>query len=87
LGDVRGLGAMMVLEFVKEPAGKEPWPDFVISAIKKCADRGVILLRAGLYSNCIRLLPQLNIPADQLKEGLDIITASIIETYQEMRVG
>jgi 4-aminobutyrate aminotransferase/(S)-3-amino-2-methylpropionate transaminase len=85
LGDVRGRGAMMALEFVKDPVTKEPWPDFVLSAIKKCANRGVMLLRAGLYSNCIRLLPQLDIPTDQLQEGLDIITGAIVETYEEMR--
>ena len=84
LGDVRGRGAMMVLEFVKEPVGKEPWPDFVISAIQKCTANGVILLRAGLYSNCIRLLPQLDIPDDQLQEGLDIIAEAIRQTYNEM---
>ncbi len=85
LGDVRGRGAMMVLEFVKDPHTKEPWPEFVLSAVEKCARRGVILLRAGLYSNCIRLLPQLDIPADQLQEGLEIISASIVDTYEEMR--
>jgi 4-aminobutyrate aminotransferase/(S)-3-amino-2-methylpropionate transaminase len=85
LGDVRGRGAMMALEFVKDPATKEPWPEFVLSALKKCSDRGVMLLRAGLYSNCIRLLPQLDIPTDQLQEGLDIISASVVETYGEMR--
>ena len=84
LGDVRGRGAMMALEFVKDPASKEPWPEFVLSALKKCADRGVMLLRAGLYSNCIRLLPQLDIPTDQLQEGLDIISASVVETYGEI---
>lgn len=85
LGDVRGRGAMMALEFVKGPATKEPWPDFVLSVIQKCADRGVMLLRAGLYSNCIRLLPPINIPADQLQEGLDIMSQSIVETYEEMK--
>ncbi|MCG3211626.1 MAG: 4-aminobutyrate aminotransferase [Anaerolineae bacterium] len=85
LGDVRGCGAMMALEFVKDPASKEPWPDFVLSVIQKCTARGVILLRAGLYSNCIRLLPQLQIPEDQLREGLAIIADSITATAAEMQ--
>jgi 4-aminobutyrate aminotransferase/(S)-3-amino-2-methylpropionate transaminase len=85
LGDVRGRGAMMALEFVKEPATKEPWPEFVIGVIQKCTAKGVLLLRAGLYSNCIRLLPQLDIPEAQLREGLEIIAVSIVETYREMR--
>jgi 4-aminobutyrate aminotransferase/(S)-3-amino-2-methylpropionate transaminase len=85
LGDVRGRGAMMALEFVKEPETKEPWPEFVIGVIQKCTAKGVLLLRAGLYSNCIRLLPQLDIPEAQLREGLEIIAVSIVETYREMR--
>jgi len=85
LGDVRGRGAMMALEFVKDPVSKEPWPDFVMNAIQKSVAGGVMLLRAGLYSNCIRLLPQLDIPDDQLQEGLDVIAASIRATYEEMR--
>ena len=84
LGDVRGCGAMMALEFVKDPLSKEPWPDFVLNVIQKCVNRGLLLLRAGLYSNCIRLLPQLDIPDDQLQEGLQIIAGAIVETYEEM---
>lgn len=85
LGDVRGRGAMMALEFVKDPLTKVPWPEFVLSAIQKCMAKGVLLLRAGLYSNCIRLLPQLDIPEAQLREGLEIMAGSIVETYREMR--
>lgn len=85
LGDVRGRGAMMALEFVKNSVTKDPWPEFVISVIQKCTAKGVLLLRAGLYSNCIRLLPQLDIPEAQLREGLEIMAESIVQTYGEMR--
>ena len=40
LGDVRGRGAMMALEFVKDPVSKEPWPDFVMNAIQKSVAGG-----------------------------------------------
>ncbi len=83
LGDVRGMGAMMVLEFVKDPETKEPWPDFAINAIEKSSKHGVILIRAGLYSNCIRFLPQLDIPEDQLREGYEVVANAICETHQE----
>ncbi|MBI1877407.1 MAG: aminotransferase class III-fold pyridoxal phosphate-dependent enzyme [Chloroflexi bacterium] len=85
LGDVRGRGAMMALEFVKDPVSKEPWPEFVLNVIQKCIAKGVLLLRAGLYSNCIRLLPQLDIPEEQLQEGLGVMATSIVDTYGEMR--
>jgi 4-aminobutyrate aminotransferase/(S)-3-amino-2-methylpropionate transaminase len=84
LGDVRGRGAMMVLEFVKDRDSKTPWPEFVLQVVEQCAKQGVLLLRAGLYSNCIRLLPQLDIPEAQLQEGLQIMTTTIVETYQQM---
>ncbi|RME99626.1 MAG: aminotransferase class III-fold pyridoxal phosphate-dependent enzyme, partial [Chloroflexi bacterium] len=84
LGDVRGHGAMMALEFVKEPSAKTPWPDFVLAVIQKATARGVMLLRAGLYSNCIRLLPQLTIPEDVLQEGLDVLALAIRQTAAEM---
>jgi 4-aminobutyrate aminotransferase/(S)-3-amino-2-methylpropionate transaminase len=84
LGDVRGRGAMMALEVVKNPDSKEPWPEFVLTVIQKCTQRGVMLLRAGLYSNAIRLLPQLDIPEDILREGLSVISSAIYETYREV---
>ena len=85
LGDVRGKGAMMVLEFVHDPLTKEPWPDFVVAVVQKAVAQGVMLIRAGLYSNCIRFLPQLDIPEDQLREGLTIIAKAVRETYVEMK--
>jgi 4-aminobutyrate aminotransferase / (S)-3-amino-2-methylpropionate transaminase / 5-aminovalerate transaminase len=73
LGDVRGHGAMMVIEFVKDRVTKEPWPEIVPEIVKRSFERGVILIRAGLYTNCIRFLPALEIPEDQLREALDAI--------------
>lgn len=84
LGDVRGRGAMMALEFVKDPVSKAPWPEFALNTVQKCARRGVILMQAGLYNNCIRLLPQLEIPGDQLREGLNVIADAILDTCREM---
>lgn len=85
LGDVRGVGAMMVLEFVHDPVGKQPWPEFVLKVVQQAVARGVILIRAGLYSNCIRFLPQLTIPEEQLREGLAVVADSIRETYANTR--
>jgi 4-aminobutyrate aminotransferase / (S)-3-amino-2-methylpropionate transaminase / 5-aminovalerate transaminase len=73
LGDVRGHGAMMVIEFVKDRVTKEPWPEIVPEIVKRSFEQGVILIRAGLYTNCIRFLPALEIPEDQLREALDAI--------------
>lgn len=79
IGDIRGLGAMLVVEFVKNQDTKEPDMDFAMAVIKKSVSKGVILIRAGLYTNCIRFLPPIVITDEQLHEGLDVIEQSIAE--------
>lgn len=83
LGDVRGLGAMMALEFVRDPYTKAPWPEFVAEVVRRSMQRGVILIRAGLYGNCVRFLPQLNIPESALREGLGVVAGTVLELYRE----
>lgn len=87
LGDVRGIGAMMAIEFVKDKDSKEPWLEFPLEVIKHSSAQGVILIRAGLYTNCIRFLPALDIPEDMLREALNIVAENIRKVYKEMVVG
>ncbi len=82
LGDVRGHGAMMVIEFVKDRVTKEPWPEIVPEIVKRSFEQGVILIRAGLYTNCIRFLPALEIPEDQLREALGAIVIAARAAYK-----
>lgn len=77
IAEVRGLGAMLVVEFVKDRTTKEPDMDFAMAVIKRSVANGVILIRAGLYTNCIRFLPPIVITDEQLNEGLDVIEAAI----------
>lgn len=81
LGDVRGLGAMMALEFVKDPKSKEPWPEFVLELVRRNAEKGVITIRAGLYSNALRFLPPLDIPLEMLEEALGVVAENVQEVY------
>mgnify|MGYP000019233272 CR=1 FL=1 len=83
IGEVRGLGAMLVVEFVKDRHTKEPDMDFAMAVIKKSVANGVILIRAGLYTNCIRFLPPIVITDEQLHEGLDVIENAIQEVLNE----
>ncbi len=87
LGDVRGVGAMMALEFVRDPKSKEPWPEFAMETIRRASQRGVILIRAGLYTDCIRFLPALDIPEDMLREALGVVAGAMRETHQALAVG
>jgi len=77
VGDVRGLGPMMAMELVRDRTTKEPARDETLQIIRRAVGRGLILIRAGLYSNCIRLLPPLVIDDQQLREGLSILETAI----------
>jgi 4-aminobutyrate aminotransferase/(S)-3-amino-2-methylpropionate transaminase len=73
IGDVRGMGPMMAMEFVKDRTTREPNGDATKKLVKYCYERGLILMSAGTYGNNIRLLPPLTIEAPVLSEGLDLI--------------
>jgi 4-aminobutyrate aminotransferase / (S)-3-amino-2-methylpropionate transaminase / 5-aminovalerate transaminase len=73
VGDVRGLGAMCAMEIVKDGQSKTPDKETVGKIVKAAAERGLMLLSAGLYGNVIRILMPLTITDDQLEEGLQTL--------------
>lgn len=79
IGDVRGLGAMQLVELVRDRTTKEPAPQETLSIIQNATARGLLLIRAGLYSNCIRFLPPLVISDADLDEALDVLETAIAE--------
>jgi len=79
IGDVRGRGAMLAVEFVR-PGTLDPDPDTTARAAAACHRAGVIVLTCGTYSNVIRLLPPLVIPPALLDEGLSVLESSIVDT-------
>jgi 4-aminobutyrate aminotransferase/(S)-3-amino-2-methylpropionate transaminase len=86
IGDVRGLGSMLVMEFVKDPATKQPWMEATAAVTVETLRRGVITIRAGLYSNCVRFLPPLDITAGQLDEALDVVAASVDQVASDLGI-
>jgi 4-aminobutyrate aminotransferase/(S)-3-amino-2-methylpropionate transaminase len=72
IGDVRGLGAMLAIELVREPRAKAPAPELATAVVDEALRRGLILLKAGVYGNCIRFLGPLTIADGELEEGLDV---------------
>jgi len=85
VGDVRGLGPMLLVEFVADRKLKTPLEiPQVLAIVKKAAAKGVILMRAGLFSNCIRFLPPLNMPLDMAEEALNVVGDSIAEVQKEI---
>ncbi len=81
IGDVRGKGAMVALEFVGED-GLTPDPKSVDAIVAYARDAGLILLSTGSYGNVIRLLPPLNLSDQELEEGLDIIERAVAHAYR-----
>jgi 4-aminobutyrate aminotransferase / (S)-3-amino-2-methylpropionate transaminase / 5-aminovalerate transaminase len=78
VGDVRGLGPMMLAELVRDRDTKEPAsPDTTLQVVRHAVSNGVIVMRAGLFSNGIRLLPPLTMPEDMLREGLAAVGQAI----------
>jgi 4-aminobutyrate aminotransferase / (S)-3-amino-2-methylpropionate transaminase / 5-aminovalerate transaminase len=71
IGDVRGLGAMLAIELVRDRSSKEPAPELASRVAEEAARRGLLLLKAGVHSNCIRVLCPLVIADSELDEALD----------------
>jgi len=72
IGDVRGTGAMLAIELVQSRETKEPAPELATRVIEESLKRGLLLLKAGLYGNCVRVLAPLVITDDELGEALDV---------------
>jgi 4-aminobutyrate aminotransferase/(S)-3-amino-2-methylpropionate transaminase len=72
IGDVRGLGAMLAIELVHDRDTKDPAPDLASAVVEAAAERGLLLLKSGIYSNCIRVLVPLVISEAELDEALGV---------------
>lgn len=77
IGDIRGIGAMIGVELVKDRATKEPAVEETNQIINEAYENGLVLLKAGMYDNVIRFLMPLVITDDQLNAGLDIVEKAI----------
>jgi 4-aminobutyrate aminotransferase/(S)-3-amino-2-methylpropionate transaminase len=80
IGDVRGLGAMLAIELVKDPETKEPDSDVASAIVAAASERGLLLLKSGIYSNCIRVLAPLVLTDAELDEALAVWEEAIEAT-------
>ena len=78
IGDIRGLGAMMAMEFVKNGNPQKPNAEVCQKVMEGCAKNGLIIITAGTHKNIIRLLSPLVITDRQLQKGLDILEKQIV---------
>jgi 4-aminobutyrate aminotransferase/(S)-3-amino-2-methylpropionate transaminase len=79
IGDVRGRGAMMAAEFVKDKKTKEPAKEIVNAVVEKCWKNGLLVLSAGTRGNVVRLLMPLVISDELLNKGFDILENAVFE--------
>ena len=80
IGDVRGLGPMIGMELVKDRKSKEPASDEAGDLVRRCYDKGLIILSCGPHHNAIRILVPLVITDEQLERGVAIFEDSLKET-------
>jgi 4-aminobutyrate aminotransferase/(S)-3-amino-2-methylpropionate transaminase len=77
VGDVRGLGAMLAIELVEDRDTKQPAATLASAVTEAAAKRGLLLLKSGIYSNCIRVLTPLTLSDAELDEALDVWEQSL----------
>ena len=80
IGDVRGTGAMVAMEFVIDGDDTRPDPERTKQIVQNAREHGLLLLSCGVRSNVIRFLPALTIEYDRLNEGLDILERCVKAT-------
>ena len=78
VGDVRGLGLMIGIEFVKE--NKEPYTEGLKNILDYCLEKGLVLVESGVDKNIIRLAPPLIVTKEEMDKGLDILEEAICKT-------
>lgn len=83
VGEVRGLGPMVALELVRDPQTREPAPDLAQATLEEARRRGLILLKAGMYGNVIRVLVPLVATEAEVHEGLARLSAALEVALKE----
>ncbi len=76
IGDVRGKGLMLGVEFVK-PGSKDPNPEAAAAMLEETRARGLLVGKGGLFGNVIRMAPPMTLTADEVAEGVDILGAAL----------
>ncbi len=73
IGDVRGKGFMMGVEFVKNRKSKEPAPEILKELLERCLEKQLVLIGCGVYGNVLRFYPPLCVTREQIDRAIDTI--------------
>jgi 4-aminobutyrate aminotransferase/(S)-3-amino-2-methylpropionate transaminase len=82
IGDVRGLGAMVAIELVKNRRADSPDADLAKALVQAAGLRGLVILACGMYGNIIRFLAPLTISDALVKEGLNVFEQALADAVQ-----
>jgi 4-aminobutyrate aminotransferase len=85
VGEVRGRGLMIGIEFVR-PGTREPDPAATVRVFDECRAGGLLVGKGGLYGNVIRIGPPLTLTEDEAREGLAVLTDAIRRVDSESRI-
>jgi 4-aminobutyrate aminotransferase/(S)-3-amino-2-methylpropionate transaminase len=77
IGEVRGIGPMAAIELVKDSETREPGAELAAATVTAALDRGLIILKTGIYDNVIRILVPIAAPDEDLEAGLDRLEESL----------
>jgi 4-aminobutyrate aminotransferase/(S)-3-amino-2-methylpropionate transaminase len=86
VGDVRGLGSMLAIELVEDARTRRPSVEATQAVNAETLRRGVLTIRAGMHSNCVRFLPPLTLSDAELDEAMDAV-AEAVRTVAAARRG
>jgi 4-aminobutyrate aminotransferase len=78
VGDVRGKGLQIGVEFVK-PGTKDPDPEITMQIMEGARQRGLLIGKGGLYANVLRIAPPLSLTEDEADEGFEKLEQAIDE--------
>jgi 4-aminobutyrate aminotransferase/(S)-3-amino-2-methylpropionate transaminase len=81
IGDVRGIGPMLAMEFVQEPQTKKPAPELATKIVDEARNQGLLLLKAGLYANVIRVLVPLVAAERDIDDALNALEGALAYTF------
>jgi len=77
IGEVRGIGPMAAIELVKDRETREPAADVAAATVAGALERGLLLLKTGIYDNVLRILVPITATEEDLELGLDRLEESL----------
>ena len=83
IGEARGLGAMMAIEIVKDRESKKPDADAATRVANAALERGLIIIKAGMHGNVMRILVPLNANAEELETGFAALRGAFEAAYKK----